>query len=200
MMALMTTLDRSAVTDADLHPLLASRWSPRGFDTAYEIPEADLAALLEAARWAPSCANRQPWRFVVTHRGQEGFDRLVAHLAEGNQRWATRASVLIVAASKNADDNGDSWLPWSIYDTGQAMAHLSVQAEALELAVHQMAGFDPQGMSKEFGLPESVQPVAVLAIGRWDPEADLPEDLKAREFGPRKRLPLRDLQLFHLDA
>ena len=189
----MTTVDRNAVTDADLHPLLASRWSPRGFDIGYELSDADLAALLEAARWSPSSANRQPWRFVVARRGTPTFGRVVAHLAEGNQRWAPRASVLVVAASTNSDENGESWLPWSHYDTGQAVAHLTVQATALNLAVHQMAGFDPAGMAKEFALPESVQPLAVIAIGRWDAEADLPEDLKAREFGARQRHPIGDL-------
>src|SRR5262245_50481428 len=121
MIALMTTVDRAAVTDADLHPLLASRWSPRGFDTDYDIPEADLTTVLEAARWAPSSANRQPWRFIVARRGTPTFGRVVAHLWERNQVWATRASVLLVAASTNSDENGETWLPWSHYDTGQAV-------------------------------------------------------------------------------
>lgn len=190
---LMTTTDRSALTDTDLHPLLASRWSPRGFDTTYEISAAEVDALLEAARWAPSCANRQPWRFVVARRGTPTFDRVVTHLAQGNQRWAPRASLLLVAASVNADESGESWLPWSHYDTGQAIAHLSVQASALNLAVHQMAGFDATGMASEFDLPAILEPLAVIAVGRWDAEADLPDDLKAREFGPRSRHLVSDL-------
>lgn len=189
----MTTLDRHAVTEAELHPLLAGRWSPRGFDTDHELSDAELAALLEAARWAPSSANRQPWRFVVGRRGEPTFDRIVAHLAEGNVRWAPRASLLLLAASVNADADGASWLPWSRYDTGQAMAHLTVQAGALDLAVHQMAGFDIPGIAAEFALPETVEPLAVIAVGRWDPQADLPEDLRAREFGPRTRHALADL-------
>lgn len=189
----MTTTDRTAVTDAALHPLLASRWSPRGFDTAHEISQADLDSLLEAARWAPSCANRQPWRFVVARRGAPTFGRVFRHLWEGNQRWAGRASALLVAASVNADEEGASWLPHSHYDTGAAVAHLTTQATALNLAVHQMAGFDVTGMAKEFALPESVEPLAVIAVGSWDAEADLPEDLKSREFGQRQRHPIGDL-------
>lgn len=189
----MTTTDRNAVTDVELHPLLATRWSPRGFDTAYEPSDAEVQTLLEAARWAPSCANRQPWRFVVARRGTPTFDRVVRHLAEGNQRWAPRASLLFVAASRNVGDDGESWLPWSHYDTGQAAALLCAQATAMDLVSHQMAGFDAEGMAKEFELPADVEPVAVIAVGRWDAGADLPEDLKAREFGPRERHPVSDL-------
>ncbi|MGQ0465689.1 MAG: nitroreductase family protein [Sporichthyaceae bacterium] len=192
----MTTADRQAVTESELHPLLAGRWSPRGFDTAHELSDAELAALLEAARWAPSCANRQPWRFVVGRRGEPTFDRIAAHLAEGNLRWAPRASLLLLAASVNEAPDGATWLPWSHYDTGQAIAHLTVQASALDLAVHQMGGFDIPGMAAEFGLPETVEPLAVVAVGRWDPQADLPDDLKAREFAPRTRHDLADLLIF----
>lgn len=189
----MTTPDRRAVSDAALHPLLANRWSPRGFDSAHTLSDADLHALLEAARWAPSCNNSQPWRFLVTRRGEATFDRLAAQLAEGNRKWAPTASALLIAAA-NVED-ADPLEPWARYDTGQAAAHLTVQAAALGLMVHQMAGFDAAGVIKEFGLPESVQPVAAIAIGAFDPGADLPDYLRAREDGPRERRPLADLLL-----
>ncbi|MGQ0843212.1 MAG: nitroreductase family protein [Sporichthyaceae bacterium] len=191
----MTTIDRLAVTDADLQPLLAARWSPRGFDAGHALSDADLHALLEAARWAPSCANRQPWRFVVARRGEAAFERIVAHLAEGNRRWAPGASALLIAASVNVGPEGEDWLPWAHYDVGQAVAHLTVQAQALGLAVHQMAGFDPAGIAEEFSLPGDVQPLTAVAIGRFDAEADLPGDLREREFGPRLRLSVADLVL-----
>jgi nitroreductase len=157
------------------------------------LSDEDVSTLLEAARWAPSCANRQPWRFLVARRGTPTFDRVVRHLAEGNRRWAPRASALILAVARTADGNGETWLPWAHYDTGQAVAHLAAQATAMDLVTHQMAGFDVKGMATEFELPGDVEPLTVIAVGRWDAEADLPEDLKAREFGPRERYPVSDL-------
>lgn len=186
--------DRRAATDADLHPLLAARWSPRGFDRTHVLDDSDLATLLEAARWAPSSSNSQPWRFLVTRRGEPAFDRLHAQLAEGNQGWTPAASALLIAAATVVDEKGDP-LPWARYDTGQAAAHLSIQASAMNLVVHQMAGFDPAGITAQFALPAGVEPVTALAIGRWDPQAPLPDYLQEREFAPRERRPLTDLVL-----
>ena len=183
---------RSADTQAPLHPLLAGRWSPRGFDADHEITGADLTALLEAARWAPSAANSQPWRFLVGRRGDATFDAIVELLAPGNQPWAPRASVLIVAV---ADTTESPMAPWAEYDTGQAMAHLSVQAEALNLAVHQMGGFDAAGVVTRFGLAPELKPISVVAVGRLDPAADLPEPYLVRERAPRERRPLSELLL-----
>jgi nitroreductase len=189
-----STADRTAVTEAGLHPLLANRWSPRGFDPEYRISDADLAALLEAARWTPSCANSQPWRFLVARRGESGVDRLAAHLLPGNASWAPTASVLLAILATTVDEKGEP-LPLAQYDAGQAGAHLSVQATALDLVVHQMAGFDADGLRAEFNLPDTLKPMAMVAIGRWDPEAPLPDYLREREFAPRRRKPLSDLIL-----
>jgi nitroreductase len=188
------TADRTAVTDAGLHPLLANRWSPRGFDPDYRVPDADLNTLLEAARWTPSCANSQPWRFLVARRGEPGFDRLAAQLLPGNASWAPTASVLIAIATTTEDEKREP-LPLAQYDAGQAAAHLSVQATALDLVVHQMAGFDADGLRAEFHLPDTIRPMAMVAIGRWDPEAPLPDYLREREFAPRVRKPLAELLL-----
>jgi nitroreductase len=186
--------DRDAVTDAELHPLLAQRWSARGFDAGHALGDAELSALLEAARWAPSAANTQPWRFVVARRGESVYERLVALLAPGNVLWAPVASALILVAAATQDDEGQPQ-PWARYDVGQAAAHLTVQATALGLTVHQMGGFDAAGAASEFGLPEGVEPQAVIAVGRLDPDAVLPEALAAREVAPRSRRPLADLLL-----
>jgi nitroreductase len=144
---------KTASTTVSVHPLLAERWSPRGFDRAHEIGGEALAALLEAARWAPSAGNSQPWRFLVTRRGEPAHDRLFAALAPGNQ------------------------------------------AQADGLAVHQMGGFDTDAVRAGFGLGEDLTPVVVLAVGRHDSEAGLPEPLAAREAAPRTRRPLGDLLL-----
>jgi len=186
-----TLPDRSADTTAALHPVLAGRWSPRGFDAAAELTDHDLNTLLEAARWAPSSGNTQPWRFIVGRRGDPTFERIVAALADGNKAWAPHASALIVAVAATASAEGRP-LRWAEYDTGQAMAHLSIQAEALGLRVHQMGGFDPTGLVAAFDLAEGFVPISVTAIGTLDPSAPLPDFLHERERAPRVRRPLAE--------
>jgi nitroreductase len=185
---------KTASTTVPVHPLLAERWSPRGFDRAHEIGDEALSALLEAARWAPSAQNSQPWRFLVTRRGEPAHDRLYAALAPGNQAWAGAASALILVAARTAGDDGRPQ-PWALYDTGQAVAALVTQAQADGLSVHQMGGFDTGAVRAELGLGENLTPVVVLAVGRRDSEAGLPEPLAAREAAPRTRHPLGDLLL-----
>src|ERR1700704_3597523 len=177
------SMRKPASTAVSVHPLLAERWSPRGFDRAHEIGDEALAALLEAARWAPSAGNSQPWRFLVTHRGEPAHDRLFAALAPGNQAWAGAASALILVAARTAGDDGRPQ-PWALYDTGQAVAALVTQAQADGLAVHQMGGFDTGAVQAGFGLGEALTPVVVLAIGRQDGAAGLPGPLAAREAAP----------------
>jgi nitroreductase len=190
----VTAMSKTAITTVPLHPLLAERWSPRGFDGNHEINDDNLTALLEAARWAPSAANTQPWRFLVTRRGDEAHARLFAALAPGNQAWAGAASTLVLVAARTAAEDGKPQ-PWALYDTGQAVAALVTQAQADGLAVHQMGGFDTAAVRAEFGLDNSITPVVVLAIGRCDSGADLPEPLAARETAPRTRYQIDDLLL-----
>jgi nitroreductase len=190
----ITAMRKTAITTVPVHPLLAERWSPRGFDRTHQIGDGDLTALLEAARWAPSAANSQPWRFLVTHRGDQAHARLFAALAPGNQAWAGAASTLVLVAARTASEDG-SPQPWALYDTGQAVAAMVTQAQADGLAVHQMGGFDTAAVQTEFGLDDSLTPVVVLAIGRRDSAADLPEPLAARETAPRSRHQVTDLLL-----
>lgn len=187
-------MTRTAPTSLPLHPLLAERWSPRGFDRDHEIGDAQLDTLLEAARWAPSAANTQPWRFLVARRGTAEFDAVHRALMPGNQAWADAASVLLVAAAVTVGPDGTP-LPWASYDTGQAVAHLSVQAQHDGLAVHQMGGFDRDALSSEFELPAEITPLVVVALGRHDPDARLAEPFASRERAARERLPLAELVL-----
>lgn len=189
-----TTLDKAAITAVPVHPLLAERWSPRGFDPAHRLADDQLTALLEAARWAPSASNTQPWRFLVTRRGEPAFDRLAGLLTAGNRSWAPRASALVLVAAQTADEAGRA-RPWAMYDTGQAVAALNVQAQAYGLSMHQMGGFDADATRQEFALAANITPVVVIAIGQRDPEAELPEPLAARERAPRTRQSLPDLLL-----
>lgn len=184
----------AATTEPATHPLLAERWSTRAFDARAELAEADLAALLEAARWAPSASNTQPWRFLVALRGTPEHAALVERLADGNRVWAGAASalVLVAAAQRGADGRA---LPWARYDTGGAVAAMVTEAQARGLAAHQMGGFDAPGLADDLALPADVEPLVVVALGRHDPAAALPEHLRERETAPRTRLPLDELLL-----
>ena len=185
-MSVDALVGKTADTSAALHPLLAERWSPRGFDPSYSIDDEQLTALLEAARWAPSANNSQPWRFVAGRRGDEVFDQLAQLLLPGNQTWAPAASALILAAARTVNDTGRV-LPWALYDTGQAIATLTVQASADGLFVHQMGGFDADAARLQFDLGDTLEPVVMVAVGRHDPEAPLGEPLATRERAPRTR-------------
>jgi nitroreductase len=185
---------KTADTAVPLHPLLAQRWSPRGFDPTHTLDDGRLQALLEAARWAPSANNSQPWRFLVTQRGQASFDQLSATLATGNRSWAAAASALLLVAAETVDAAGQP-RPWALYDTGQAAASLATQAHAEGLHIHQMGGFDTEAVRTRFGLTANLHPVVVIAVGRLDTARQLPEPLAARERAPRSRHPLTALLL-----
>jgi nitroreductase len=185
---------KTASTSVPVHPLVAERWSPRGFDSEHELDDQALTALLEAARWAPSSKNSQPWRFLVTRRGEEAHARLFAALSPGNQAWAGAASALVLVAARTVSDDGRP-RRFALYDTGQAVATLVIQAQADGLAACQMGGFNTATVRAEFGLGEDLTPVVVLAIGRCDGAADLPEYLAAHETAPRNRRPVSDLLL-----
>ena len=187
-------MTKTATSQVALHPLLSERWSPRAFDVAHDVSDAEVTALLEAARWAASAANTQPWRFLVTRRGDADFAHLVDVLAGGNQVWAKHASALVLVAAETTDENGNA-RSHALYDTGQAVAQLAAQAQHAGLVAHQMGGFDAVRAAQEFDLPATLTPVVVIAVGKHDPSALLPEPFAARETAPRTRLPLEDLLL-----
>ncbi|WP_431278561.1 nitroreductase family protein [Leifsonia poae] len=184
--------DRAADTTARLLPALAERWSPRAFDATASVDEEKLTAALEAARWSPSASNTQPWRFIVARRGSAAFRAIEENLMGFNKAWAGSASVLIVALAEMVDPDGNE-RRWAKYDLGQAVAHLSVQAHHDGLHVHQMGGFDVNGLRDAFDIEERLLPVSVTALGTLgDPDA-LPEALRERELAPRTRNSLDDL-------
>ncbi|BDI29109.1 hypothetical protein CCAX7_11600 [Capsulimonas corticalis] len=176
-----------------LLPLLRERWSPRAYQDRAIEPE-KLLSILEAARWAPSAANEQPWSFIVgvkaTH--PEAFHRLFEILLPGNQLWAGNASALILSVAKTLNSK-DQPNKYAFYDVGQAAAFLTVQAAALGLHVHQMAGFDAAKARESLSIPEGYEPVAAIAVGyRGDPNS-LPENLRERELAARVRRPLTEI-------
>ncbi|MDX3071570.1 nitroreductase family protein [Streptomyces sp. MI02-7b] len=178
-----------ALTSVPVHPLLAERWSPRSFDPAHTLGGGQLASLLEAARWAASAFNVQPWRFLVGRRGDATFKAVHGALVGFNQRWAGDASVLIVAVAAESGADGAP-VPTAAYDTGLAAAQLTTQAHAEGLHAHQMSGFDAGRLATAFGIPDGFRPLAVIAVGAVaDPER-LDDSLRARETAPRHRRPL----------
>ncbi|MDQ7906886.1 nitroreductase family protein [Phytohabitans sp. ZYX-F-186] len=173
---------------SELHPLLATRWSPLAFDPVAVLSDEDVGSLLEAARWAPSFANSQPWRFAVGRRDEETYKRILENLSTECQRWAGNASALIVAAHLD-----DAALPHAPYDLGQAVAHLTVQATALRLHVHQIADFDGDGLRSDLEMADDLRPSVVVAIGRLGDPAILPPDLRTWETALRTRASIAQL-------
>ncbi|OUM41801.1 nitroreductase family protein [Arthrobacter sedimenti] len=188
------TTTRSADTRVPILAELAERWSPRSFDPQATISEDQLDALLEAARWAPSASNNQPRRFIVARRGTSAFDTIVSALVGFNAAWAHNASALIVGIAETSSVEGDV-RPYAEYDLGQAVAHLSVQAEAEGLVTHQMAGVEWDRIVAAFDLSDNMKPMTITAVGTVDEADRLPEALAERETAPRRRLPLEELVL-----
>lgn len=190
-----TSATRTTPTAADLHPLLAQRWSPRAFDPT-PVPDADVTALLEAARWAPSANNYQPWRFLVGRNGHDGADAtykgLFDALAEFNQVWASAAPVLVAGLVEVEHEDGS---PRDIgpYELGLAVAQLTVEAASRGLVVHQMGGFDAARIGETFGVPPQYRAVVVLAVGRLGDPESLPAWAAEREVAPRERRPLSEI-------
>lgn len=186
-----SVIDRTAATDTPVLDVLAARWSPRAFDSTSAIDETKLAAALEAARWSPSANNSQPWRFIVARRGTALHDNIHASLLGFNQVWAGNAAVLIVAIAETATADGQP-LSHAVYDLGQAVAHLSVQAHHDGLHVHQMSGFRQEDIAALSGLDERFVPVTVIALGEYGDPSALPEELQQREMAPRVRRELTE--------
>lgn len=185
---------RTAQTNAPVLDLLAERWSPRAFDRNHTLDLVELNSILEAARWAPSASNTQPWRFIVARRGEPNFAAILNSLMPGNEVWAGSASALIVNVAEIADETGIA-RPWARYDLGQAVAHMSVQAQSLGLFTHQMGGFEHDTLSEAFGLGGTLVPISVTALGALGDASNLPEALREREGAPRERMPLEALLL-----
>jgi nitroreductase len=188
------TLSRSTDSSQPLVPLLEERWSPRSYDEAATISDAQLDALLEAARWAPSAMNLQPRRFVAARRGTDAFQAINDNLLGFNAAWAFRASALVVGILETTNAEGEP-LRFAEYDLGQSLAALTVQAHAEGLHVHQMAGIDAAGLAAAFDLPERFVPFTVTAVGTVADPSVLDEKAAEREVAPRTRLPLAEVVL-----
>ncbi len=177
-------------TQAEIHELLASRRSTRAFSRE-PIEPWKIMSLFEAARWSPSSANEQPWYFIAAIKDDFAtYSALLESLSERNRRWASNAPMLVLALAQSTYSRSGQPYRHSLYDLGQSVALLSVQAIALGLSVHEMGGFDPEKFRRVFPVPEGFDPVVIFAVGYPDAPDSLPEDLRARERAPRSRKPL----------
>lgn len=183
-------MEKPAPTDYPIEDLLKRRWSPRAFSDETVEPD-KLCSLFEAARWAPSSFNEQPWSFIITTKAHaEDYARLLSCLVEKNQQWARLAPVLAVSIAKLNFDHGGKPNRHAFHDVGLAMGSLLVEATALGLVVHQMAGFSSEKVREAYGVPAVFEPVAAMAIGYPGPPEVLPEQFREQELGSRNRKPI----------
>ncbi len=178
---------KPAHTKTDIHPLLQNRWSGRAFDPDRAIEKEKIDALAEAARWAPSCMNAQPWRLTAIFREQMAIWTSVKEcLAASNQTWADQAPMLLVIATETQFTDGKP-NRWAAYDTGAAMMALSIEATHQGLMVHQMGGFNPERLRESLAFPTDWNLLAVAAVGYQLPKDKIPAALVERELAERSR-------------
>ena len=186
-------ITKQAVTKYQIHELLSQRWSPRAFCNKSVEPE-KLLSLLEAARWAPSSNNEQPWRFIMATRDNPAeFEKVLSCLMEGNVAWAKRAYALILSVAQVKSDRSGQANRHAFHDVGSATENLAIQATVLGLVVHPMAGIYPQKARELFEIPEEFEVVAALAVGYPADASTLEPKLRERELAPRQRKPLEEL-------
>ena len=185
-------LEKKAIHRLPIHELLERRWSPRAYDKSKPVSRAQMLALLEAARWAPSCNGDEPWRYLVWNRADDaaGWQKAFDTLSEGNKKWCDNVPVLMLSCAGSVFGHSGKPNRHTQHDTGMASLSLSLQAVALGLIAHQMGGFDSEKIRAAFAIPADYTPMAMIAVGYQADPSVLPEDVKAKELAPRKRKPL----------
>ena len=181
-----------AETSVPVHEIIATRRSPRSFNESATIDNEDLTAILEAARWAASAFNGQPWRFFVGKRGDEVFTQILSSLVDFNKSWAKNASALILVAGKSTKGDGSSYADYQ-FDCGLAVAQMVIETHHRGLIAHQMTGFDKAVAQDVLAIAPELLPVVVIAIGTQDVPEKLAGPLLERETAKRERLPLSEL-------
>ena len=175
-----------ATTKYPVLDIIKMRWSARAFSDK-QIPDEELHTLFEAASWAASANNEQPWQYVYAKKGTPGFDTIWNSLLPGNQPWAKNAAVLIVAVARKTFEANNTMNAYALHDLGMANAHLLLQAHALGVYCHTMAGFNKIMLTKELKLSENQEAVCVIAAGFLAAAETLQEPFKTRELTGRKR-------------
>lgn len=185
-------MQKQAATDHPVHEFIVKRWSPRAFSDK-PVPPDVLRSLFEAARWAASSYNDQPWSYVVATKGdKENFSKMLGVLMDMNAVWAKQAPVLAISVARRTFKHNGAPNPVALHDLGAANAQLTMEATSRGLVVHQMAGFHHDKAREAFGIPEGWDPVSAIAIGYpGDPET-LSEQLRKSELAARTRKPLSE--------
>lgn len=182
---------KKADTEYDVHPLLAHRYSPRAFEDRM-LSEYELMQLFEAMRWAPSSMNEQPWRIIYAVKGEEAFEKITQTLNPTNALWASEAAVLLLTLVKKTFSGNENQNHMAHHDLGLAIGNLTLQATALGIGLHQMAGFSRTKAIELFNITEDYESVTAIALGYFGEPDQLPDHLRARELARRTRRPVRD--------
>lgn len=175
----------------NINPIFVTRWSPRSM-TGEEISHDDLMGLFEAARWAPSSYNNQPWRFIYAKRNTENWDKIYSLMVEGNKIWAKNASVLVVVVSRKDFEYNEKPARTYQFDAGSAWENLALEATSRGLATHAMQGFDYDKAKVDLEVPENFDVMAMIAIGKRGQKESLPSNLQKNEY-PTDRKPLEEI-------
>jgi nitroreductase len=185
-------MEKPATTAFPINALAMQRWSPRAY---LEIPveKEKLASLFEAARWSPSGGNEQPWRFIVGVKPDETWEKIYSALDDGNREWNHRVPVLILACANKISNWDGNISPFYQYDTGQAVAHLTLEAVNQGLYAHQMGGFYEDKCRELFDIPDTFAVMTTIAVGYTGDPGILNEKLRLRELQPRKRQDLAEM-------
>lgn len=188
-------MKKPAPTQVPIHDLIAARWSGRAYDPDQAVTQEQVIALLEAARWAPSCYGDQPWRLVIWNKAVDpaGWQKAFDCLAPSNQGWVKDAGLLVLVAADTLFNHNGQPNRWAQYDTGAAVENLCLQAEALGLMAHQMGGFDPDKARAAFGVPAQFTLMAMVSVGNPADPAGFSAEVVERENAPRKRRELGEL-------
>lgn len=184
--------EKRATTQVPVEEIIALRWSGRAYDPERPVEREKLTALLEAARWAPSCFGDEPWRYLIWDRIADpgNWRRAFDCLTEGNRSWAGAAPILMLSVADSVFEKNGNPNRWGPHDTGAASLSLSLQATALGLMVHQMGGFDADRIRAEFAIPARYTGMAAITVGYQLPESAIPDEQREREYAPRSRRPM----------
>lgn len=188
-------MHKPAITQVTINETIANRWSGRAYDASLQVSHVQIIALLEAARWAPSCFGDQPWRFIIWNKNtdakawQQAFDCL----ATSNQTWVKDAPVLMLVCADTLFNHNQQPNRWAQYDTGAAAENVCLQASSMGLMAHQLGGFNADSARAAFAIPAQFVPMAMLSIGHAADVASLEGDVLKRETAARSRRPLNEL-------
>lgn len=186
---------KTAKTDTPIDPLLSRRWSARALDPKKDLNSVQLKALLEAARWAPSCYGDQPWYYIVCHKSTnpEAWHKAFDCLVEFNQNWVKNAPLILFSIAKEHFHHNGEFNRWAQHDTGAASENLCLQASSMGLTAHQMGGFDANKVLTHFNLPSTgYTPMAAIAVGFQTSIEVLPSELQIKELEDRSRAPIEE--------